>query len=109
VAVNWWKVLNIDGSLIARIDRLGGDFRFKSRYTILDPSNVEIGRIDNPRLGVEFVVYDREDSAMATGVLRGESTWAVERKDVPGHALAGDHCGLLPVHYMDETVTQLIR
>jgi hypothetical protein len=80
---SWLKVLDIDGSLIARIDRIGSRFHFKSRYTVRDAAGAEIGRIDNPKLGVEFVIHARDDVVMATGVLRGQSTWVVERKNVP--------------------------
>lgn len=79
---SWLKVLSTDGSLLARIDRIGSRFRFKSRYAIHDPSGTQIGRIDNPRIGVEFVVYDADDDTMATGTVRGQWTWSVERKAV---------------------------
>jgi hypothetical protein len=80
---NWLKVRDPNGALIARIDQIGNLFTaFRRRYTIRDASGAEIGRIDSPRIKVEYVVLDGDGQCVARGVRRGESGWQVEREVV---------------------------
>jgi hypothetical protein len=80
---SWLKVMHADGSLIARIDRIGTRFTtFKSRFVVRGSSGEELGRIDNPVLGHEFVINDHAGTRMARGVRHGQSTWSVQRENV---------------------------
>lgn len=72
----WMKVLDLDGTVIARVDRIGSKLtRFKHRFTIQDASGTEIGRIDNPRLGYEFVIYTAGDRCVASAHIVRQSYW----------------------------------
>lgn len=77
---SWVKVMGPDLALVARIDRIGTIFTsFKRRYAIRDASGVEIGRIDSPVMGYEFVVLDAAGTCVARGTRRGQSSWEVRR------------------------------
>ena len=78
---NWLKIRSPDNQLIARIDQIGNLFTaFKRRYTIREASGAEIGRIDNPRLRAEFVVFDGDGTCVARGIRQGQFAWEVSRE-----------------------------
>jgi hypothetical protein len=80
---NWLKIYGPDRRLIVRIDQIGTMFTaMKRRYTIRDASGAEIGRIDNPRLGLEFVVLDGDGALVARGTKRDQDGWEVSRPAV---------------------------
>jgi hypothetical protein len=80
---NWLKIYGPDHRLIVRIDQIGNLFTaMKRRYTIRDATGTEIGRIDNPRLGHEFLVLDGDGTPVARGIRRGQEGWEISRPAV---------------------------
>lgn len=80
---NRLTVFDPDHRPIVRIDQVGNLFTtMKRRYTIHDASGAEIGRIDNPRLGREFVVLDGDGATVAKGIKRDQDGWEVIRSAV---------------------------
>lgn len=80
---NWLKIYDPDHELLVRIDQIGNQFTaLKRRYTIRDATGTQIGRIDNPRLRQEYVVFDDAGTLVARGVRRGEDGWEVSRPTV---------------------------
>jgi hypothetical protein len=81
---SWIKVFDPDGALIARLDRDGTIFtKWRERFTIRDASGVEIGKVDNPRHGYEFVLLDHAGTRIAQGVRREVYAWEVRRDAAP--------------------------
>jgi hypothetical protein len=75
----WVKVMDADGAPITRIDRKATRFTsVKARFVIRDASGLEIGGIENPTLGQEFIVLDHSGTRIAGGTRQGLTEWRVQ-------------------------------